>query len=461
LEPVIALRDGVGRRSRQYFSRALSFELNPGEQLALVGNNGAGKTTLVNLITGADPLVAGTLRYGLKVGEGRMLADELVYVGFLDAWGSMAEGGCYQLRWNHHEWDEQGGRTVADFLGKLEGEDALQIVRVLDLERLLPEHPVVLSSGEMRRMQLAKVLLGKPQVVIVDEPFIGLDPQMRRDLEQVLHEASERLGIQFVFVVSKQSDVPAFVNRVVELEGKSAFSVSLPKMEKDVPRVVSSANSDEEVIGLRHIYIKYGVRTVFDDFSLSVKRGEHWCIRGRNGAGKSTLLSLICGDHLQCYANDVRLFGKRYGQGVSVWEVKRRIGYVSPEMHRSYLRNVPVVKVLASGLHDTIGLYGGVKPEDVAACERWLQVAGLADRKDGSFLSLSSGEQRLVLVLRAFIKDPELLILDEPMQGLDEENRELVKRLIAAYCQNPQHTLLMVGHDEKDFPTAVNKRLEL
>ena len=182
---------------------------------------------------------------------------------------------------------------------------------------------------------------------------------------------------------------------------------------------------------------------------------------GENGSGKSTLLSLICADNPQSYACDISLFGRKRGTGESIWEIKKHIGYVSPEIHRAYLKNIPAIDIVASGLHDSVGLYVRPRQEQRGVCEWWMDVFGIAGLKDRSFLQLSSGEQRLVLLARAFVKDPDLLILDEPFHGLDMRNRDMVKDIIEAFCKRMNKTMIMVSHYQEEFPKCITHLLHL
>ena len=193
----------------------------------------------------------------------------------------------------------------------------------------------------------------------------------------------------------------------------------------------------------------------------TVRQGECWAISGENGAGKSTLLSLVCADNPQAYACDIELFGSRRGTGESIWDIKRRIGYVSPEMHRAYVKDIPAVDIVASGLHDSIGLYRRTRPDQRQQCLHWMEQFGIQAIADRSFLKLSSGEQRLCLLARAFVKDPELLVLDEPMHGLDTANREKVREIIGKFCRRPGKTMIMVTHYEDELPDCITDRLLL
>ena len=217
----------------------------------------------------------------------------------------------------------------------------------------------------------------------------------------------------------------------------------------------------EEVVKLNEVSIRYGDRTILKELDWTVRRGEKWALSGENGAGKSTLLSLVCADNPQSYACDISLFGRKRGTGESIWEIKKHIGYVSPEMHRAYLKNLPAIEIVASGLHDSIGLYKRPQPEQMAICEWWMDIFGIADLKDKPFLQLSSGEQRLSLLARAFVKDPELLILDEPLHGLDTYNRRRVKKVIEAFCRRKDKTMIMVTHYESELPNTITDRIFL
>ena len=192
-----------------------------------------------------------------------------------------------------------------------------------------------------------------------------------------------------------------------------------------------------------------------------MREGECWALTGRNGSGKSTLLSLVCADNPQSYACYIELFGRKRGTGESIWDIKRHIGYVSPEMHRAYLKNLPALDIVASGLFDTVGLFNHPSREQREECRRWMDVFGIDSLADRPYLQLSSGEQRLCLLARAFVKDPDLLILDEPMHGLDLHRCEMVKDIIDSFMQRPRKTLVMVTHFESELPSCINRHLTL
>jgi molybdate transport system ATP-binding protein len=212
---------------------------------------------------------------------------------------------------------------------------------------------------------------------------------------------------------------------------------------------------------MRNVHVAFGEVVVLDRLNWSVRRGENWAVVGPNGSGKTTLLALITGDNLQVYANEVRLFGHKRGGGESIWEIRRRIGLVSPELQLRYRKPVDVREVLLSGLFDSIGLYRKVDAEQKALADSWLACIGMEDRADKPFNQLSYGEKRLVLVARAMIKSPELLILDEPCQGLDPSNRDMVLALMEEIGRRHVTAMIYVTHHETEMIPCIQHVLDL
>lgn len=403
---------------------------------AIYGPNGCGKTQYVEKM------------------RRQMASDTVRYVAFRDSYGVSTDQAYYlQLRWNQHDIDAETP-TVAQLLEKAfreTGDDTperrqhqQELYRLFALDDLLSRYIITLSSGELRKFQLARTLLAQPQTLIIDNPFIGLDAETRQQLRDLL----ATLTLQHLYiVVSRRKDIPDYVTDIIDLSHQTSDIAS---------------QTSPEVISFHDVTVRYGERTILHNVNWTVHQGEHWALSGQNGAGKSTLLSLVCADNPQRYACDIRLFGHRQGEpGVSIWDIKRRIGYVSPEMHRSYHRDLPALHVVASGLKDTVGLYVRPTAEERQQCLWWMRLFGVDHLADRSFLRLSSGEQRLVLVARAFVKDPDLLILDEPLHGLDDRGRQLVLHLIEAYCSRPDKTLIFVSHYREEWPSCIDHELFL
>lgn len=481
-EYIINLENGVARDAIAHFATPLSLFLRKGEHLAVVGPNGAGKSLFVDVLLGRYPLCKGCIKYDFSPSHSQRVYENVKYITFRDTYGSADANYCYQLRWNTHDQDD-AIPTVRELLGDVhDAESYKNIVQLFAIEHLLDKRIVLLSSGELRKFQLAQALLSSPRLLIIDNPFIGLDASTRDLLCSVLSRIASNGGVQIILLLSMLDDIPQFVTSVLPVESMSVgCKVSrdeylsrldivhdIAKIKKVQQRVLAlpvnaacESIKGKEVVRFNKVSVKYDERVILKDVDWVVEQGDVWALSGENGAGKSTLLSLVCADNLQSYACDIALFGRRRGSGESIWEIKKNIGYVSPEMHRSYLRNLPVIDIVASGLHDSIGLYVKTPDSELAVCDWWLETFGIYSLRNKSFLKISSGEQRLVLLARAFVKDPSLLILDEPLHGLDTYNRRIVRAVIEAFTQRPGKTMIFVSHYESELPCTVSKRLFL
>lgn len=459
MQKIIELKHGIARMEAWRMREPADFELLENEHIAIIGRNGAGKTMLVNMLTGAHPCIGDVLHYDFSPSQKPLAADNIKYISFRDSYGTADSSYYLQQRWNQHDIDPETP-VVGELLeqqiilsGGCDETWKKHLYELFHLEPLLDKYIITLSSGELRKYQLTRTLLTEPRVLIMDNPFVGLDIQARSQLTELLTILSEERSLQIILVLSRNDEIPDFITHTVEVKD----GIVMPKK----PYRVEPSEKHEEVIRLTNITIRYGERTILKDLSWNVLRGERWALQGENGSGKSTLLSLICADNPQGYACDIQLFGHRRGSGESVWDIKRRIGYVSPEMHRAYQRDLPAVHIVASGLKDTIGLYVKPNKEEYAVCCHWLDIFGMGEKADTSFMKLSSGQQRLVLLARAFVKEPELLILDEPLHGLDEENRQMVKDIIEKAMQDHNRTLIMVTHYEEELPPCIDHHLYL
>lgn len=473
------ITDGVARNPFVRMAQPITAEVAAGEHIAIVGPNGAGKSLFVDTLLGKYPLREGQLRYDFSPSATQTVYDNVKYIAFRDTYGAADANYYYQQRWNAHDQDE--APAVREVLGEIKDETLKEeLFDLFRIEPLLDKKIILLSSGELRKFQLTKTLLTAPKVLVMDNPFIGLDAPTRELLFSLLERLTRQSSVQIILVLSMLDDIPSFITHVIPVDNL----VVHPKMEREAYlqafRAVKSEEpleelqqriidlpygentyESEEVVKLNKVSIRYEDRTILKELDWTVRRGEKWALSGENGAGKSTLLSLVCADNPQSYACDISLFGRKRGTGESIWEIKKHIGYVSPEMHRAYLKNLPAIEIVASGLHDSIGLYKRPQESQMATCEWWMDVFGIAALKDKPFLQLSSGEQRLALLARAFVKDPELLILDEPLHGLDTYNRRRVKAIIEAFCHRRDKTMIMVTHYESELPPSIDHRLFL
>jgi molybdate transport system ATP-binding protein len=315
------------------------------------------------------------------------------YIAFCDSYGAATDKSYYlQLRWNQHDIDAETP-VVGDVLERsflLSGPDdserrSLQnrLYRLFAMEPLLDKYVITLSSGELRKLQLIKTLLARPRTLILDNPFIGLDSDTRRQLKVLLRQLAAEQHLTLYLVLSRADDVPDYVTRTIRTTDEAEF-MSAPAPLSDEKRhalLTLPAHADDYcadiVADLRRVSIRYGERTILHNLNWTIRNGERWALSGQNGSGKSTLLSLICADNPQAYACDITLFGRQRGSGESIWDIKKHIGYVSPEMHRSYKRNLPAIRIVASGLMDSIGLYAVPDKNDYDKCRWWLGIFGI------------------------------------------------------------------------------------
>ena len=424
---------------------------------AIAGRNGSGKTLYIDQL------------------RKQLASDKVRYIAFADSYGVNVDGQYYlQLRWNQHDIDHETP-TVGELLQRaylLAGEDTAerrlmqqQLYTLFHMDEFMDKYIITLSSGELRKFQLTKTLFSNPKLLIMDNPFIGLDAETRDQLRDLLKLLAEERDMEIMLVMSKTDDIPSFVDEVKWIGTQETVPqhVLSPSQQKAILSLPYTDNDYDcqHVIDMKNVCIRYGERTILKDLNWTVCNGERWALSGQNGSGKSTLLSLVCADNPQSYACDITLFDRPRGSGESIWDIKKHIGYVSPEMHRSYKRNLPAIRIVASGLMDSIGLYAVPNEQDYDKCRWWLDVFGIGHLADKPFLQISSGEQRLVLLARAFVKDPQLLILDEPLHGLDLWNRRLAKDIIETFCQRRGKTLIMVTHYQEELPNIITNHLFL
>ena len=424
---------------------SISFQIVSGQKTAIVGPMGSGKTSLAKALAGR------LFRTGEVFFSSRNPAKR-AYVMLVEQqhqFKNRSNLSEFYLQQRFNSSDCGDAYTVEEELAGLELGDW---VSIFELEGLLKRPLIQLSNGENKRLQIVKSLAYQPDWLILDNPYVGLDVNGREILTKGLLSLDLK-GIQFI-LVSSPGDVPDFINQVIELPLARVVEA------KSTP-LLRPLDPFEIAVKMEKVQIKYGSKTILSDFSWKVNRGERWAIKGPNGAGKSTLISLITADNPQAYSQNITLFDRKRGTGESIWDIKRKIGYLSPELHLYFKEGGSCFSVVASGLFDTLGLFKRLSEEQTAQVNHWMQVMDIAHLKERSFLQISGGEQRMVLIARALVKNPELLILDEPCQGLDRVQTEHLKSVLDYLALNSEMTLLYVSHYDRDIPSCVNQVLEL
>ncbi|CAE6934762.1 molybdate ABC transporter ATP-binding protein ModF [Vibrio sp. B1FLJ16] len=354
-----------------------------------------------------------------------------------------------------------------------------KLIEELDLTHLQQSGFRVLSTGETRRVMLARALATQPDLVLLDNPFTGLDVSHRASLASYLHTLSQ--SVQMLITFSRESDMPEWIDRIA-LFNAGKLDSAMDKQSWDEHPIIEQIKSQSEkqseemmnlirrhqhsthfenpIFELKNGHVEYTDKKIFTDLNWRIDKGQHWQVKGPNGCGKSTLLGMIFGDHPQCYSNDIHIFGKKRGTGETIWEIKQHIGMVSSALHLQYRVNCSALEVILSGFYDSIGLYHQPTRKEMDVAREWLEILHMSQYHKTSFRQLEYGQQRLLLIARAIVKQPTLLILDEPYQGLDFLGRRLVKNTLELIARENLSQLLYVSHYQEDRLEAIQNDLE-
>jgi molybdate transport system ATP-binding protein len=458
----------------------VDWEIRTGEHWAITGPMGAGKTRLLQAIRGEFLLKAGKIHYHF-LDTGTQPYDLPLRIRRQVAMVSFSEDSqqfsyanyFYQQR--YHASITEGILTAEDFLlaaGYSPGrEDHRAIIHTLGIDSLRALELIKLSNGQIRRVRIARALLQNPRLLMLDNPYIGLDAGGRRTFNRFLDQLLADKPIQLL-LVARPGEFPESITHVLHLENKqiraktrrSAISGNTPGLSPPPPPPASllsrfapaESGKFRTVARLEQVSVRYGDKAVVDTVSWTVNRGEKWALLGANGSGKSTLLSLMYGDHPQAYANRIYLFDRRRGTGESIWEIKQQIGFTSPELHLYFSYRLSCREVVLSGLSDALEAKCPPTAPEAALLEELFAYFGKPDLPERPFTRVSTGEQRLVLFIRALIKNPPLLLLDEPFQAFDEPSIERARTLLDALA-HPQSTLIFITHYPPEIPECVRK----
>lgn len=385
----------------------------------------------------------------------------------------------YQQRFN--SGDSEDALTVGEYLDTIPTLPGYwnrhNIVERLWLQPHLSEEVIKLSNGETRRVMIAAALLRNPSLLLLDHPMTGLDVHARSSISNLLKEIA-RTHTRVLLAVAPH-DIPDSVDRVGSISGANSeleildrpdylkkFSGPVESLPIDSALLRSllqrrPPSSFEYVVNMKAVTIQYGDRKLLDAVDWTVRPGERWVLAGPNGAGKSTLLSLITGDNPQAYANHIVLFDRRRGTGESIWDIKKPIGFVSPELYQYFPTDSLCCHVIESGFYDTIGLFRPSDPTRAQLAADWMRLLHI-DRYSRQFFSqVPSNVQRLCLLARALVKNPPLLVLDEPTQGLDEPQQRFLTQLIFQIGEVSATTIIYVSHYQEHVPPNITLRIEL
>lgn len=454
-----------------------SFTIKPLQHTVVLGANGSGKSALAALVAGEGELLAGqrqvtSSKAWVSVEQQQALIEAEKQKDCADILDIIPVPTTVQ-------------EVLFEDLKLAEINQTLvvRVTKIFTLDSMLQRPFRALSTGETRKLLLAKALLSEPELLILDEPWDGLDHQSCADFNQLLLEISAKTTL--LLVLNRLSEVPEFCQQLVLMQsGSIQWQTQIEKdlteqlthirqlqhmQQEDLVLPVKDNDSfaphpldpNAPLVKLTSAKVNYAENIVFSDLNWTIQPQQHWQVTGPNGSGKTCLLNLITGDHPQCYTNDIYVFGYQRGSGESIWQIKQYIGYLSNAFHLDYRVNCSLLNVVLSGFYDSIGLYKQTTKNQLNLAQQWLEMMGLEQHTTKRFYELSFGDQRLALIARAMVKHPALLILDEPCNGLDDINRLKVLALVDLLARAGSTTLLYVNHHQDDVIPSIQNHLSM
>jgi molybdate transport system ATP-binding protein len=452
----------------------IDWRLEKGQQWACLGPNGAGKTSLARVISRQATHFSGDVLRSPELEE-----NGVAYVCFEQA-RALCERDKKLDDSEYRADASDPGTRVRDIIldGRPAGSSFERWVERLGIGHILERGLRFISTGEMRKTLLIKAILSEPALLILDSPLDGLDLSTQEEMREVLNELLHS-PICVLMLCRQLEDVPDAVSHLLVMDEGRIRTCGPRGLVLDDPGVQALMNpplatlaalpppsardyslpESGPLLVLRGVDVSYGEHQVLRDVDWVFDRDQHCCVSGPNGCGKTTLLSLVTGDNHKAYGQDITLFGIRRGSGESVWDIKQKYGQLDTQLHLNFARGMKVVEVVVSGFFDTIGLFDDWGDRQRDSAERWLAALGLAQYAREGFDALSFGLQRVVLLARAMVKSPVILLLDEPTLGLDGHHRRLILRAIDHIAANCDTQVIFVSHSVGDMPACINQQL--
>jgi molybdate transport system ATP-binding protein len=470
----------------------LNFNINKGENWAVIGKSGSGKSALLQTIAGRFSITGGEVKYIFFddfLADNDVKDDALTHhklIALVESKHhfrnlSNTTEFYYQQRYNSS--DSEDALTIEQYLQQIKtvNNDNIywtfdKVVETHNLTALRNKQLIKLSNGETKRLMLAAALLKNPVILLLDTPLTGLDVQTRAAFNVILNEITAS-GITVVMATSPH-EIPDSITHIAALDNgsivqvieKAHFNPELfiedTSTKIDLNKLSALLNNTDKphynlIVQMNQVNIRYGDKVILNNVNWQIFPGERWALLGPNGAGKSTLLSLINGDNPQAYANDIILFDKKRGTGESIWDIKKKIGFVSPELHQYFPTDNSCLQVIESGYYDTLGLFRPSQKAKTDAALSWMQALEIDQYARHLLKNIPASAQRLCLLARALIKNPDLLIFDEPCQGMDDHQQYHFKQVVNTICELSPVTLIYVTHYQHEIPDSVTKVLRL
>jgi len=542
---LITVRNCRIENSRETLVPQVDWEFKGGEAWLVIGPNGGGKADFLNAISGSinckmipneNTVAAGnangpevslyssvfgdsveivSLERAARLIEEERNNDESEYI---DGGVDIGRTGRVFIAQGILEANKDAYPSVgSDFKAQVQADKAIlkkvasevdkyEEIKLCGIEKILDRGLKYMSTGEIRRTLLARALISGKKLLILSDPFAGLDVNSRKILLDFFDSIADRQlkdkdgdFPRIILGMERWHEIPEAITNVLEFSNKK---ISFCGARKDYEKLLESKQAEksaaessmkekladelketysenvvlqretntqsvddkpEILVQMNNVNVGWDDHKVLVDLNWQLNKGEHWLIQGPNGSGKTTFLELITGDCRQVFSNDVWLFGNKRGTGETIWEIKAKLGIVSYRLHVEYrmLGGTSLLNVIVSGFRDSIGLYGSATDVETSAAKRWLALGGFSGRENETFGNLSYGEQRAILILRSAVKCPEILILDEPCHGLDEQYREKILHLMNLIGENGTSTMLHVTHDPSEVLDCEKHILEL
>ncbi|MFD0765292.1 ATP-binding cassette domain-containing protein [Mucilaginibacter lutimaris] len=492
INTLITLKNAFVKFTGRQLFNSLNFTLNQGKNWAFVGKSGSGKSVLLQIIAGNMSLNGGQITYHFMDGANMQVPDDalatfhrfIAFAGAKHHFKTLSNTSelYYQQRYNSS--DSEDSLTVRQYLQAVKVNRHKppywtfdKTIAALNLTELCDKQTIKLSNGETKRLMIAAALIKNPIILLLDNPMTGLDVNTRKSFNNLLNEIAAS-GISIVMATSA-FEVPDCITNVAVLDnGDISQSLSKQQFEASEHRVAekviidldtlkvllnTSANihNYSQIVSMSDVRIQYGQKIILNKINWQINPGERWALLGPNGAGKSTLLSLINGDNPQAYANNIVLFDKKRGTGESIWDIKSKIGFVSPELYQYFPTDNSCLQVIESGFYDTLGLFRPSVKSRAELALAWMKALEIDKYATQLLKNIPASTQRLCLLARALIKNPALLIFDEPCQGLDDHQQQHFKSVVDAICSISNVTLIYVTHYQHEIPDSVDKVLRL
>lgn len=444
--------------------------MREGEQWVIMGPNGSGKSIFAKAIAGLLPVRQGEIilhfiknhPYPFPAVHRNLIS----YISFETQQKFFAKDNL-QRDLESYVGLHSSGTLVGEYLSDIVQGNGLGALFAA-VKPLVDRELVTLSTGEMRKVFLYKAFAKNPKLVILDEPFDGLDKESKAELFHLISALLREASLQIILIVHRPDEIPDEITNILEVRDCMIFAqgpkeimvkqfTDRSKLKKELSESVHKKNESGKVIlEMKDVTVKYGNALIIDQVNWKVREGENWVIIGPNGAGKSTLIHLITGDNQQSYANAIKIFGKERGIEISQKEIKEQIGIVSTDLMLKYQKEMNAFDVILSGFFDSIGLYRKATKNQRSIASEWIAKLDLEDIVGKEFEKLSFGQKRLVLIARALVKYPRLLILDEPCHGLDWENRKKVLQVVNTIGKSLN--IILITHQQDEIvPIMTNK----